>query len=73
MTVAKSFGGKYTEFASGESGAVKLALYKRPALAEDLGVPVDGAGSHRIVLGSNVDPFTDPDGFAWEPQDDGAM
>jgi predicted lactoylglutathione lyase len=66
MTVAKSFGGKYTEFASGESGTVKLALYKRPALAKDLGVPVDGAGSHRIVLGSSADSFTDPDGFVWE-------
>ena len=66
MTVAKSFGGKYTEFASGGSGAVKLALYKRPALAKDLGVPVEGAGSHRIVLGSGADSFTDPDGFVWE-------
>jgi hypothetical protein len=66
MTVAKSFGGKYTEFASGGSGAVKLALYKRPALAKDLGVSVDGVGSHRIVLGGSADPFTDPDGFVWE-------
>src|SRR5258708_6873367 len=55
MTVAKSFGGKYTEFASGESGAVKLALYKRPALAKDLGVPVDGTGSHPLVLRRPVD------------------
>ena len=73
MTVARSFGGKYTEFASGESGAVKLALYKRPALAKDLGVSVDGAGSHHLVLGGGADPFTDPDGFVWEALDDGAM
>jgi hypothetical protein len=33
---------------------------------KDLGVPVDGTGSHRIVLGSTADAFTDPDGFAWE-------
>ncbi len=66
LTVAKSFGGKYTEFASGASSPVKLALYKRRALAKDLGVPVDGTGSHRIALGSTVDTFTDPDGFAWE-------
>ncbi|MFJ9520986.1 glyoxalase [Kitasatospora sp. NPDC101801] len=66
MTVAKSFGGKYTEFAPGRSGAVTLALYKRRALAKDLGVPVDGTGSHRIVLGGTADAFTDPDGFAWE-------
>ena len=26
----------------------------------------DGSGSHRIILGSDAGPFTDPDGFAWE-------
>ncbi|MCB5178573.1 glyoxalase [Streptomyces antimicrobicus] len=68
LTVAKSFGSKYVEFAPGRSGSpVKLALYKRRALAKDLGVPADGSGSHRIVLGGAPDSFTDPDGFAWEP------
>lgn len=66
LTVAKSFGGKYAEFAPGQCSPVKLALYKRRALAKDLGVPADGTGSHRIVLGSTADTFTDPDGFAWE-------
>ncbi|WP_205862864.1 glyoxalase [Planosporangium thailandense] len=66
LTVARSFGGKYAEFASGESSPVKLALYKRRGLAKDLGVPADGTGSHRIVLGSTAGSFTDPDGFAWE-------
>ncbi|MFE7094856.1 glyoxalase [Streptomyces erythrochromogenes] len=66
LTVAKSFGGKYAEFAAGASGPVKLALYKRRALAKDLGVPADGTGSHRIVLHGTPDAFTDPDGFAWE-------
>ncbi|MER7000881.1 glyoxalase [Streptomyces sp. NPDC000410] len=66
LTVAKSFGGKYAEFAPGQSSPVKLALYKRRGLAKDLGVPADGTGSHRIVLGSTADTFTDPDGFAWE-------
>ncbi|MDG5806663.1 glyoxalase [Streptomyces ossamyceticus] len=66
LTVAKSFGGKYAEFASGGSGPVKLALYKRRGLAKDLGVPADGAGSHRVVLGGTADTFTDPDGFTWE-------
>jgi hypothetical protein len=66
LTVAKSFGGKYAEFAPGESSPVKLALYKRRALAKDLGVPADGTGSHRIALGSTADSFIDPDGFAWE-------
>jgi predicted lactoylglutathione lyase len=66
LAVAKSFGGKYVEFAAAESSPVKLALYKRRALAKDAGVPADGTGSHRLVLGSAAGPFTDLDGFAWE-------
>ncbi|MFD8542448.1 glyoxalase [Streptomyces sp. NPDC059649] len=66
LAVAKSFGGKYVEFVADESSPVKLALYKRRGLAKDVGVPADGAGSHRIVLGGTAGPFTDPDGFAWE-------
>ncbi len=63
LTVARSFGRKYVEFAT---QPVKLALYGRRALAKDAGVSMDGSGSHRIVIGSDVGPFTDPDGFAWE-------
>ncbi|MBM9623071.1 glyoxalase [Streptomyces zhihengii] len=63
LTVAKSFGRKYVEFAT--SGPVKLALYGRRALAKDVGVPEEGSGSHRLVLGGSG-AFTDPDGFAWE-------
>ncbi|MHA6757884.1 glyoxalase [Streptacidiphilus sp. PAMC 29251] len=66
LTVAKSFGGTYAEFSPGHSSRVKLALYKRRALAKDIGVAADGSGSHRIVLGSSAGPFVDPDGFAWE-------
>ncbi len=66
LTVAKSFGRKYVEFAS-PAKHVKLALYGRRALAKDAGVAPDGTGSHRIVIGSNAGPFTDPDGFSWEP------
>lgn len=66
LSVGKSFGGKYAEFAVGESSTVKLALYKHKALAKDLGVPADGAGSHRIVVGGDGPSFTDPDGFVWE-------
>ncbi|WP_432079782.1 glyoxalase [Streptomyces sp. YPW6] len=66
MTVAKSFGGKYAEFAPAQSGRVKLALYKRRGLAKDLGVSAEGTGSHRIVLGGTTAAFTDPDGFVWE-------
>jgi predicted lactoylglutathione lyase len=66
LTVAKSFGGKYVEFDTG-SGPVTLALYGRKALAKDAGVPVEGTGSHRLVIAAGAGPFTDPDGFAWEP------
>ncbi|MEU8893142.1 glyoxalase [Streptomyces sp. NPDC048442] len=66
LTVAKSFGGKYAEFAPGRSSRVKLALYKRRALAKDLGVSAEGTGSHRIVLCSSAGTLTDPDGFVWE-------
>jgi hypothetical protein len=63
--VAKSFGRMYVEFAA-ESSPVKLALYRRRALAKDVGVASDGTGSHRLVLAGDAGPFTDPDGFAWE-------
>ena len=65
MTVAKSFGRKYVEFDSAPD-AVKLALYGRKAAAKDAGVPADGSGSHRVVIGSDAGSFTDPDGFTWE-------
>ena len=65
LEVAKSFGRKYVEF-DAPSGQVKLALYGRRALAKDAGVSEDGTGSHRIVIGSDAGPFTDPDGFEWE-------
>lgn len=63
LTVAKSFGRMYVEFA--EAGPIKLALYGRRALAKDAGVPADGIGSHRLAI-SGAGPFTDPDGFLWE-------
>ena len=65
LTVARGFGSKYVEFAAPASH-VKLALYKRRALAKDAGVPPEGTGSHRIAITSDAGPFTDPDGFAWE-------
>jgi catechol 2,3-dioxygenase-like lactoylglutathione lyase family enzyme len=63
LPVARSFGRKYVQFATQH---VKLALYGRRALAKDAGVSPEGTGSHRLVIGSNAGPFTDPDGFAWE-------
>jgi predicted lactoylglutathione lyase len=65
LSVAKSFGRKYVEFATASS-PVKLALYGRRALAKDAGVSPDGTGSHRLMMASDAGPFTDPDGFAWE-------
>src|SRR3954447_14503633 len=66
LAVAKSFGRKYVEF-DVPSGPVALALYGRRALAKDAGVAQDGSGSHRLVIGGDAEPFTDPDGFEWEP------
>jgi predicted lactoylglutathione lyase len=65
LTVGKSFGRKYVEFAS-PTAAVKLGLYGRRALAKDAGVTPDGTGSHRLAIHSNAGSFSDPDGFAWE-------
>ncbi|WP_063057708.1 hypothetical protein [Nocardia sienata] len=65
LAVAKSFGGKYVEFATPDS-PVKLALYGRRAAAKDAGVSPDGGGSHRIVIAGTAGSFTDPDGFVWE-------
>lgn len=65
LTVTRSFGRKYVEFAA-ESSPVKLVLYDRRALAKDAGVSPDGTGSHRLMIGSDGKAFTDPDGFAWE-------
>ena len=64
FTVGKSFASMYVEFESASS-PVKLALYRRRALAKDAGVPVDGTGSHRLVVNSDAGQFTDPDGFPW--------
>jgi predicted enzyme related to lactoylglutathione lyase len=67
LTVDKSFGSKYVQFANDGGGAVKLALYGRRALAKDAGVDPDGSGAHRLaILTGDTAPFTDPDGFAWE-------
>ncbi|MFG3510530.1 glyoxalase [Streptomyces sp. NPDC047821] len=62
--VAKGFGSKYVEFDTGP-GSVKLALYKRRGLAKVAGVSPEGTGSHRLGIGSDAGPFTDPDGFVW--------
>ena len=65
LAVGKSFGPMYVEFAA-PSSPVKLALYRHRALAKDAGVPPEGSGSHRIAIGGDAGPFTDPDGFVWE-------
>ena len=65
LAVGKSYGRKYVEFDT-PSSPVTLALYGRRALAKDAGVPPEGTGSHRLVLGGGTDSSVDPDGFAWE-------
>ncbi|MFD6417070.1 glyoxalase [Streptomyces sp. NPDC060194] len=65
LAVGKSFGSKYVEFKD-DGAPVKLALYKRSGLAKVLGVPAEGSGSHRLVVGGALGDFTDPDGFVWE-------
>lgn len=65
LTVARSFAHTYVDFAA-PTTQIKLALYKRRALAKDAGVAPEGTGSHRIIISSDADPFIDPDGFAWE-------
>jgi hypothetical protein len=65
LAVANSFVGKYVEFAT-PSSPVKFGLYGRRALAKDAGVPDDGTGSHRLMIGGDAGSFTDPDGFVWE-------
>ena len=62
LAVGKSFA-SYVEFNLKKS-PIGLGLYKRRALAKDAGVPEEGTGSHRVVLGGAK--FTDPDGFTWE-------
>lgn len=65
FAVEKSYGRKFVSF-SAPSGAVELVLYERGAAAKDAGISPDGTGSHRLIVGSDAGPFTDPDGFVWE-------
>jgi uncharacterized glyoxalase superfamily protein PhnB len=63
LKVGKSFG-SYVEFDLKPS-PVGLGLYKRKALAKVSAVSDEGAGSHRLIVGSDAGNFTDPDGFEW--------
>jgi hypothetical protein len=64
LPVKRSFGSRYVEFDTGSS-PIGLGLYGRRALARDAGVPEEGTGSHRLVIGGDAGSFTDPDGFVW--------
>lgn len=66
ITVEKSYGSKYVEFAPG-SGRVTLGLYKRAGLAKEFGVSAEGSGSSRLRIVGGAATFGDPDGFVWEP------
>lgn len=63
LVVAKSYGRRYAEL---DTGPVTVTLNKRRALAKAAGVSPDGTGSHRLSIGSDAGPFTDPGGFVWE-------
>jgi hypothetical protein len=63
LTVARSCGTGYVEF---DTGPVKLTLNKRQVLAKAAGVSRAGTGSHRLMVGSDTEVFTDADGFPWE-------
>lgn len=65
LTVGRSFGRKYVEFTAAD-GQIKLALNGRKALAKNAGVSPEGSGSHRIVVNSDSEAFTDLDGFTWD-------
>jgi predicted lactoylglutathione lyase len=67
LTVAKSYGSRYVEL---DTGPIKLTLNKRGALAKTAGVPPDGTGPHRLLIGGDAGAFTDPDGFVWEAPTD---
>ncbi|CNF02679.1 glyoxalase/bleomycin resistance protein/dioxygenase [Mycobacterium tuberculosis] len=68
LTVSRSYGRKYVEFAAASS-PFKLSLYKHRALAKLVGLPPEGTGSHRLIVGGDAGSFTDPDGFVWVPAD----
>lgn len=63
--VGKSMG-KYVEFDLASS-PIGFGLHSRKALAKAAGVEPEGSGSHRLVIGTEGDAFTDPDGFEWAP------
>ena len=69
LAVAKSFGRKYVEFAAA-SGPVKLALYRRRALAKDAGVSPDGTGSHRLIIGGDAGPSPTRTGSPGRPSNE---
>jgi hypothetical protein len=66
LTVGKSFGSKYVEFTFASS-PIHFAVNSREILAKNAGVDAAGSGSHRIIINTGSESFTDPDGFAWQP------
>ena len=47
-------------------GVASVSATKRVYIERGLRVAAEGSGSHRLVMGSDTPPFTDPDGFSWE-------
>ena len=52
---------------TGFRGFTMSLVVSQPSTVDSLiGTALD-TGSHRIVIGGDAGPFTDPDGFVWEP------
>lgn len=64
LEVARSYGRRYVEFAT---GPVTLSLIKRGVLAKVAGVDPATFGTPRLVIAGGPGAVTDPDGFRWEP------
>lgn len=64
LKVSRGFGSRYVEFES-PTGAPKLALYGRRAIAKDAGEPGEVSWAQGLEIGGDAGAFTDPDGFAW--------
>lgn len=63
LAVGRSIGHRHVGLDT-PSRLLELWPYQRRALARDAHVPADGSGSHRLAIGSDLEPFTNRDGSA---------
>lgn len=62
VSITKSYGRRYAEL---DTSPITVTLSRRGDLAKTAGVPPEGTGSHRLIIGGDVGPLTDPDGYVW--------